>query len=175
MHGAPFGQSVQLAYDGLRLDLLRRALVAQRLLALPRAYALPPPGAARDALRRPDDARLYFFGQRFERLARVGRDGERGRDVLADVGRVDVDVYDARVRREGGELAGHAVVEAYADGDEQIALGDRHVGGVCAVHPEHAQAERVRRGETAQAHQRRRDGELQALRRTRAVLRTRPS
>ena len=162
--GAPFGQAVQLADDRLRLDVFAGAVEAERLLALPRAYALPPQLAARDARTRFGAcARADFFTQGGERLARVRRDGERGRDVLADVGRVNVYVDDARVRREGGELACHSVVEAHADGDEQVALGDRHVRGVSAVHAEHSQAERVRRGEAAQAHERRRDGQSQAF------------
>jgi len=33
--------------------------------------------------------------------------------VLVDLGRVDVDVHDARVRRERLQLAGHAVVKPH--------------------------------------------------------------
>ncbi len=55
-------------------------------------------------------------------------------DDLADLGRVDVDVDDFGVRGELGDLAGHAVGEARAHGDEQVALGDGHVGVLGAVH-----------------------------------------
>ena len=85
----------------------------------------------------------------------VADDGDERRDVLADLGRVDVDVDDLGVRREGLELAGDAVVEARADGDEQVALVHRVVGRDGAVHAEHAHGELVRLGEGAQAHERR--------------------
>ena len=81
-------------------------------------------------------------------------DGDERRHVLADLGRVDVDVDDLRLRREGGELAGDAVVEARADGDQQVALVHRVVGGDGAVHAEHAHGELVRLGEGAEAHER---------------------
>ena len=57
--------------------------------------------------------------------------GADHRDVrlaeLPDLGRVDVEVDDRRARRERRELAGDAVVEARADGDEQVALVHRPV------------------------------------------------
>ena len=60
-------------------------------------------------------------------------------DVLRDLGRVDVDVDELGVRRELGELAGDAVVEAGADRDDQVGLVHRVVGGAGAVHAEHAE------------------------------------
>ena len=47
------------------------------------------------------------------------------RDVLADLGRVDVDVDDLGVGREVLETARDAVVEAHADADERSASLDR--------------------------------------------------
>ena len=84
----------------------------------------------------------------------VADDGDERRDVLADLGRVHVGVDDARVRREGLELAGHAVVEARPEVDEQVALVHRVVGGDGAVHAEHAHGELVRLGEGAEGHER---------------------
>jgi hypothetical protein len=43
-----------------------------------------------------------------------------GRHVLGDLGRVDVDVDELRARRELAELAGDAIVEARADGTDQV-------------------------------------------------------
>ena len=80
----------------------------------------------------------------------VADDGDERRDVLADLGRVHVDVDDLGVRREGLELAGDAVVEARPEGDEQVALVHRVVGGDGAVHAEHAHGELVRLGEGAE-------------------------
>ena len=78
--------------------------------------------------------------------------------VLPDLGRVDVDVHDARPRREGLQLARDTVVEAHAHRHEQVGAVDRRVGRDGAVHPQHLQRERVRLREDPQAHQRLRDG-----------------
>ena len=68
-----------------------------------------------------------------------------------------------RVRREGLELAGHAVVEARPEVDEQVALVDGVVGGDGAVHAEHAHGQLVRLGERAQGHERGRHGQAAQL------------
>ena len=52
----------------------------------------------------------------------VADDGHVGSAVLADFGGVDIDVNDLGVRGEGGEAAGDAVVEADAEGDEEIGI-----------------------------------------------------
>ena len=59
-----------------------------------------------------------------------------------------------RVRGEAREVAGHAVVEAGADGDQQVALLHGVVGVARAVHAEHVERLRVGRRERAQAQQR---------------------
>ena len=80
-------------------------------------------------------------------------------DVLGDLRRVDVDVDELRVRGELRQLAGDAIVEARADAADEVGLVHRVVRGARAVHAEHAQPLRVRRGERAEAHQRARDRE----------------
>jgi hypothetical protein len=77
-----------------------------------------------------------------------------GGAVLADLGRVDVHVDHLGVGRKCRQAAGHAVVEAHAQGDQHIALGHRHVGGVTAVHARHADEIRMLGRERAQTHQR---------------------
>ena len=57
--------------------------------------------------------------------------------VLVDLGGVDVDVDDLAVLGELAELAGHAVVEPDAEGEQQVGVVDRVVGVDRAVHPEH--------------------------------------
>ena len=47
------------------------------------------------------------------------------------------------MRREGVELASHAIVKARADGDQQIALLYRQIGRLGAVHSQHAEIIRV--------------------------------
>ncbi len=87
-------------------------------------------------------------------LAAVADDRHVGVAVLADLGRVDVGVDDQRVGCEGVEVAGHAVVEARAEADDEVALlqaGDR---GHRAVHAGHAEVLRVAVGEGAARHQR---------------------
>ena len=57
------------------------------------------------------------------------------------------------LRAEGGDLAGGAVVEAGADGDQQVAFVERQVGVARAVHAEHAQRQRVIDRHRAERHQ----------------------
>ena len=68
----------------------------------------------------------------------IADDRDIGNAVLADFGGIDIHVNDAGVAGEGLELAGDAIVEAGAEGDEEVAFGHPHVGGVAAVHAGHA-------------------------------------
>ena len=85
---------------------------------------LAPPGAAGGGM-------LFVAGLGFgeqlvelgEHALHVAHDGHVGGAVLADFGGVDIDVDDLGVRREGGQAAGDAVVEADAEGDQQVAVG----------------------------------------------------
>ena len=92
-------------------------------------------------------------GARSMTSAAVAGDGHVGAADLAQLGRVDVDVDDLGVRGEGVDLAGDPVVEARAQGDQQV--GPLHGGdrGVVAVHARHAQALGVRVGEGAAGHE----------------------
>ena len=71
------------------------------------ALGKPGSGALRDELQR-----LELLDEVREHIAGIADDRDQGLHVLADLGRVDVDVDDLRLRREGGQLAGDAVVEA---------------------------------------------------------------
>ena len=99
----------------------------------------------------------------------VADDRHVGAAHLAELGRVDVDVDDLGVRREAVGIAGDAVVEARAEGDEQVGLLHRRDRGVVAVHARHAEAERVRVGDHAARHQRGDDGDVARARRARAA------
>ena len=83
--------------------------------------------------------------------------GEVGDLVLVDLRRIDVDVDDLAVLGELADLAGDAVVEADAEGQQQVGFVDGVVGVDGAVHAEHLQAEVVLAGEAAQAVQRQGD------------------
>ena len=56
--------------------------------------------------------------------------GDVGAADLAELGGVDVDVDDLGVGGEAGDLAGDAVVEAAAEGDEQVGLAASTVTAV---------------------------------------------
>ena len=83
--------------------------------------------------------------------------------ILGDGRGVHVQVNDGGVGAELLDLAGDAVIEAGADGEEDIRLVHRHVGFVGAVHAEHAQEPRVRHGEGPQPHEGAGDGETRLL------------
>ncbi len=72
---------------------------------------------------------------------------------LADLGKVDVEVRDVlRIGREMRRVAGNPVVEAGADGNQEVAVFD---GVICrrnAVHAEHVHCQRMRRVAGAQRH-----------------------
>ena len=68
----------------------------------------------------------------------VPDDVVEGLHVLVDLRPVNVDMDDFGVLGKGGGGGSHPVGEPAADGDEQVALGGGHVGGVGAVHPHHA-------------------------------------
>ena len=101
-----------------------------------------------------------LLGEAREDLLGVADDRDVRRDVLADLGRVDVDVDELGVRGELAELARDAVVEARADREDQVGFVHRVVGRAGAVHAEHSEPLRVRRRERAEAVQRAGDREL---------------
>ena len=96
-------------------------------------------------------------------VAQVADQADVHLDVLADLRRVDVDVDLLGVRRVGLEVAGDAVVEAHAEREQQVGFLDRGVDPRLAVHAHHAEVERVRRRDAAEAEQRHRDRDLGPL------------
>ena len=93
------------------------------------------------------------LGELDEDALHVADDGHFGSADLADFGGIDIDVDDFGVRGEGGEASGDAIVEAHAEGDQEIGIGHRHVGGVAAVHAGHGDEVGVVAGHGAEAHQ----------------------
>ena len=87
----------------------------------------------------------------------VTDDRHVGDAVLADLGRVDVGVDHLGVGGEGRQLAGHAVVEAGPEGDEEVGLLQRRHRRDGAVHAGHAEVERVAVGHRTARHERRDD------------------
>ena len=76
---------------------------------------------------------------------------------------IDLDVNLLRLERIGASGAGDAIVEAHAAGDEKVSFLDGVVDPRFAVHAHHAQVERMRRREAAEAKQRESHGNLRAL------------
>ena len=144
--GVAAREPVDFAHQVLRLDLAGRDFRCQRMLGLPLSNLLPPRARARRvlfaALRR---RLLQNLVELLQNALHVAHDGQVRRAILADFGRIDVDVNHFGMRREGGQAAGHAIVEAHAEGDQQIGVGHAHVGGVAAVHARHADEIRMRR------------------------------
>ena len=102
-------------------------------------------------------------GQRLQDALGVADDRHLDRDVLADLGRVDVGVDDPGVRRVGPDVAGHPVVEAHPDGDQQVGALDRPVDVLPAVHPHVAVGQRMRLVDDADPEQRPGDRDLGLL------------
>ena len=102
--------------------------------------------------------RRAVAAQRLEQIGddvlHVTHDRHVGVAVLADLGRVDVGVNHLGVGGERVQLAGHPVVEAGAERDQQVALLQRADGRDGAVHARHAEVLRVAVGERAARHQR---------------------
>ena len=104
----------------LRLEVAAAA-VAERVLVAPLLDLLEPRAVRERRPRSRSSASAVVSCGQHLRAARR-RSGCR-RAVLRDLGRVDVAVDHARAGRERVELAGHAVVEARADRDQQVGAG----------------------------------------------------
>ena len=136
----PPREAVDFGHQVLRLDLG----VGRRRLAADAPPSRRGSAATRRGARRPLFVRRRsgfsassLFSLPSTRLTSPTM-GTSGRAILADFGRVDIHVDHLGVRREGRQAAGDAIVEAHAQGDQQVAIGHPHVGGVAAVHARHA-------------------------------------
>ena len=104
------------------------------------------------------------FAQPLEHLFEIAAQMEFGKQVFIHLRRVNIDVDDFG---PGGELcavAGHTVGKTCARGNEQVAFLRRAVGRISAVHPDHAQVERVVGREAAQPHHGGGNRDIHALR-----------
>ena len=85
-------------------------------------------------------------------------------DVLVDFGGIDLDVDLLGILGVGLEIAGDAVVEAHAQGQQQVGFLNGVVDPGFAVHSHHAQVQRMRSGKRAQAEQSQSHGNAGLLR-----------
>ncbi len=79
--------------------------------------------------------------------------------LLISVGSISMWIF-LELGRVLGEVAGDAVVEAHAEGEEEVGLLDGVVDPGLAVHAHHAEGERVGGGDGAEAEQGAGDGDL---------------
>ena len=79
-------------------------------------------------------------------------------DVLVDLGGIDIDVNLLCVRRVGLQRAGHAIVKAHAERQQQVGFLNRLVDPRFAVHAHHAEIQEVRSRQRAESQQRERHG-----------------
>ena len=98
-----------------------------------------------------------------QHLLDIARDADIGQHVLVDLGRVDVHMDHVGVLGVGAQVAGDAIVEAHAQGDQQVGVLDGLVDPGLAVHAHHAQVQRMRFGDAADAEERRGDRDVALL------------
>ena len=112
------GHRVQLSENLLRLQRAILAVLKRKLL-FPLAYLVKPLGVV---------GWLYLGQDGIEDAFGVADNRHIRRLGFADLCRVDIDVDDLGVGGERLQLSGHAVIEARADSDEQVAMMHRVVG-----------------------------------------------
>ena len=99
-------------------------------------------------------ARRYRGEQRAQDLARVAHQPDRRSATFFPISdRIQLDVNHLRAPGKAGEVAGDPVVEPETDAEDQVGLLDRAVDMHLAVHARHAEMQRVRLGEAADAEQ----------------------
>src|SRR5262249_45639064 len=106
---------------------------------------------------------VLFFNERnqlLENFSSVADQGGVHRDVLVDLRAVDFDVYFASAFRVSAQIAGDAIIEAHADGDEEIRFLNGVIDPGFAVHAHHAEVQWIVSREAADTEQRHGDGEV---------------
>ena len=136
-------------------DAVEILVVVERIVAFPHGHFAAPLGRL---------GRLDQLVQFSQEILQVADDRQVGLLDLVDFRGIDVDVDDLRPAGELRHLAGHAIVEPHAEGQQQVGIVDGVVGIHAAVHAQHVQRERIVAGETAQAHQGRRHGNARLAR-----------
>ena len=165
------GERLQRLHQLLRLQPVAARAVAERELVAPLLDLAHPGLGRRDARRRgacrsrrASSARAFLSGPT------TGMSASRSFEISAGSMSRWTTVAPGR---EGGELAGDAVVEAGADRDEHVAGVHRDVRPLRAVHARPAEEQRVRLRERALAHQGRDHRQAADLGERRAARRTR--
>ncbi len=90
----------------------------------------------------------------------IGNDAKVGALVFIDFREIDVHMDDEGVLREGLDRTRDAVVETRSEGEQEIAFVDGVVGIEGPVHSGPAEGQGIVVGESAETHQRGRDGHI---------------
>ena len=88
-----------------------------------------------------------------QHIGGIAHDGQIHIHILAQLAGVDIDLDDGGIFGKGLGVQGHAVGKAGAQCDQHIAVGHGPVGGVAAVHADHADVHGVAVGHDACSHQ----------------------
>ena len=80
-----------------------------------------------------------FVNEHRKRVGEVTDDRNVRESVLRDLSGINVDVHDLRTRRERIEVAGHAVIEASTECDDQVGALQSTDGCHGSVHTRHTQ------------------------------------
>ena len=145
-----------LVYDLLWLDRIGLEVVVAGALLAELEYAVLPRGPL-----------LALLQPRYKRVhdgPGVAHEADPALDVLAYLGRVDVDMHDFRLGAELAQLPRNPVAEPRADREQHVAVVEGVVCDLSAVHPAHSQHEGVVFGHRPLGHQCGDDGRRQYLR-----------
>ncbi len=94
----------------------------------------------------------------FENLASIADKGGVNFHVLVNLGAVDLDMDLAGAFRVRAEVAGDAIIEAHAHGDEEVGFLNGIIDPGFAVHAHHAEVQRIAGWEAADAEEGHGDG-----------------
>ena len=141
--------------SGVKMSVVRQVLnIADRGVSLETIDRIQPLAAI---------GRLDSRQQFMQHLAQIADQCDVDFHVLVNLRWIDLDVNLLRVGRVVFQIAGHAIVKAHAERDQQVGVLDRMVHPRFAVHTHHPEIQRVRSRECAQSKQRQCDGNARPL------------
>ena len=149
--GLAFGQAAELLNDLLGHDASRNGGVREGIFFSPTLNLFAPLGPSFGKVGVGTAGEKLV--QAFEGEADIGQDGQSDDLVLVEFGGIDIDVNDGGSFGELGNFSRNAVIEANAEGKQEIALVDGVVGVDGAMHPEPLEGLGVGFGKAADPHQ----------------------
>ena len=114
-----------------RLDFIAVGIVAERVLVADFDGINPP---AAEFFSEIGLSGVEFIAQNRQRPFQIAENFVVDANIFVDFGGVNLEVHNLSVGREIRNLAGNSVAETHADANQQVAILNRHVGAVTAVH-----------------------------------------